>query len=88
MVLGYPGKTRGCVFPAGLNKPALFSCEAHNSKGLTASSPGQVNIKGQLPFPVKPLCPTHPSTHPSQPEGDPGFSPVVNIQQDLDVNWL
>ncbi|NXP63159.1 MERTK kinase, partial [Chloropsis cyanopogon] len=30
----------------GLNKPALFSCEAHNSKGLTASSPGQVNIKG------------------------------------------
>ncbi|XP_031360158.1 tyrosine-protein kinase Mer isoform X3 [Lonchura striata] len=33
----------------GLNKPALFSCEAHNSKGLTASSPGQVNIKG-IPF--------------------------------------
>ncbi|NXE96537.1 MERTK kinase, partial [Menura novaehollandiae] len=30
----------------GLNEPALFSCEAHNSKGLTASSPGQVNIKG------------------------------------------
>ncbi|NWX54940.1 MERTK kinase, partial [Promerops cafer] len=34
----------------GLNKPALFSCEAHNSKGLTASSPGQVNIKG-IPSP-------------------------------------
>nr|XP_030124533.3 tyrosine-protein kinase Mer isoform X1 [Taeniopygia guttata] len=33
----------------GLNNPALFSCEAHNSKGLTASSPGQVNIKG-IPF--------------------------------------
>ncbi|NWX38281.1 MERTK kinase, partial [Notiomystis cincta] len=30
----------------GLNEPSLFSCEAHNSKGLTASSPGQVNIKG------------------------------------------
>ncbi|XP_018861430.1 tyrosine-protein kinase Mer isoform X2 [Parus major] len=30
----------------GLSEPALFSCEAHNSKGLTASSPGQVNIKG------------------------------------------
>lgn len=44
----------GCVFLAGLNKPALFSCEAHNSKGLTASSPGLVNIKGQLPYPVKP----------------------------------
>ncbi|XP_074434768.1 tyrosine-protein kinase Mer isoform X7 [Larus michahellis] len=30
----------------GLNEAALFSCEAHNSKGLTASSPGQVNVKG------------------------------------------
>uniref|UniRef100_A0A803VA73 Tyrosine-protein kinase Mer n=1 Tax=Ficedula albicollis TaxID=59894 RepID=A0A803VA73_FICAL len=36
----------------GLNKPALFSCEAHNSKGLTASSPGQVNIKGIPSAPV------------------------------------
>lgn len=36
------------VFPlAGLNEAALFSCEAHNSKGLTASSPGQVNVKGK-----------------------------------------
>ncbi|XP_066034079.1 tyrosine-protein kinase Mer isoform X1 [Chamaea fasciata] len=30
----------------GLNKAALFSCEAHNSKGLTVSSLGLVNIKG------------------------------------------
>ncbi|XP_010142246.1 PREDICTED: tyrosine-protein kinase Mer, partial [Buceros rhinoceros silvestris] len=30
----------------GLNETALFSCEAHNRKGLTASSPGQVNVKG------------------------------------------
>ncbi|XP_039915403.1 tyrosine-protein kinase Mer isoform X1 [Hirundo rustica] len=36
----------------GLNKPALFSCEAHNSKGLTASSPGLVNIKGIPSAPV------------------------------------
>uniref|UniRef100_A0A8D2MK05 Tyrosine-protein kinase Mer n=1 Tax=Zonotrichia albicollis TaxID=44394 RepID=A0A8D2MK05_ZONAL len=36
----------------GLNKSALFSCEAHNSKGLTASSPGQVNIKGIPSAPV------------------------------------
>ncbi|XP_056343677.1 tyrosine-protein kinase Mer isoform X2 [Oenanthe melanoleuca] len=36
----------------GLNEPALFSCEAHNSKGLTASSPGQVNIKGIPSAPV------------------------------------
>ncbi|NXL45626.1 MERTK kinase, partial [Podilymbus podiceps] len=30
----------------GLNETALFSCEAHNSKGLTASNPGLVNVKG------------------------------------------
>ncbi|XP_035421282.1 tyrosine-protein kinase Mer isoform X1 [Cygnus atratus] len=33
----------------GLNETALFSCDAHNSKGLTASNPGQVNVKG-MPF--------------------------------------
>ncbi|NXJ69968.1 MERTK kinase, partial [Rostratula benghalensis] len=36
----------------GLSEMALFSCEAHNSKGLTASNPGQVNVKGI------PLAPT------------------------------
>ncbi|NWU99762.1 MERTK kinase, partial [Upupa epops] len=30
----------------GLKETTLFSCEAHNSKGLTASSQGQVNVKG------------------------------------------
>ncbi|NXP48216.1 MERTK kinase, partial [Heliornis fulica] len=30
----------------GLTETALFSCEAHNSKGLTASNPAQVNVKG------------------------------------------
>ncbi|NXW53405.1 MERTK kinase, partial [Eurystomus gularis] len=30
----------------GLSEATLFSCEAHNSKGLTASNPGQVNVKG------------------------------------------
>ncbi|NXI44674.1 MERTK kinase, partial [Galbula dea] len=30
----------------GLNETALFSCEAHNSKGLTVSNAGQVNVKG------------------------------------------
>ncbi|NXS54339.1 MERTK kinase, partial [Brachypteracias leptosomus] len=30
----------------GVSEGTLFSCEAHNSKGLTASSPGQVNVKG------------------------------------------
>ncbi|NXD19989.1 MERTK kinase, partial [Spelaeornis formosus] len=36
----------------GLDKPAQFSCEAHNSKGLTASSLGQINIKGIPSAPV------------------------------------
>ncbi|NXK68637.1 MERTK kinase, partial [Sylvietta virens] len=36
----------------GLDKPALFSCEAHNSKGLTVSSLGLVNIKGIPSAPV------------------------------------
>ncbi|NXY83483.1 MERTK kinase, partial [Alcedo cyanopectus] len=30
----------------GLDETTLFSCEAHNSKGLTASNPAQVNVKG------------------------------------------
>ncbi|KAM8945489.1 tyrosine-protein kinase Mer [Pelodytes ibericus] len=33
----------------GLNEPAVFSCEAHNKKGLTASNEVKINIKG-LPF--------------------------------------
>ncbi|XP_064503505.1 tyrosine-protein kinase Mer isoform X2 [Pseudopipra pipra] len=36
----------------GINETTLFSCEAHNSKGLTASSPGQVNVKGIPSAPV------------------------------------
>ncbi|NXJ84284.1 MERTK kinase, partial [Trogon melanurus] len=30
----------------GLNESALFSCEAHNRKGLTVSSQGLINVKG------------------------------------------
>ncbi|NXI56507.1 MERTK kinase, partial [Chloroceryle aenea] len=30
----------------GLDETTLFSCEAHNSKGLTASNPAQINVKG------------------------------------------
>ncbi|NXF78831.1 MERTK kinase, partial [Sclerurus mexicanus] len=36
----------------GVTESTLFSCEAHNSKGLTASSPGQVNVKGIPSAPV------------------------------------
>lgn len=80
-------RERGCVFLAGLNESALFSCDAHNSKGLTASSPGQVNIKGKPPLPVQPQVSTHPSTHPSKDEGDPAFNPMAEIQRDLVVTW-
>ncbi|NWI85065.1 MERTK kinase, partial [Pitta sordida] len=36
----------------GLNETTLFSCEAHNHKGLAVSSLGQVNIKGIPSAPV------------------------------------
>lgn len=34
-------------FPSGLTETAVFSCEAHNEKGLTVSKRIQVNIKGE-----------------------------------------
>ncbi|NXD73425.1 MERTK kinase, partial [Eolophus roseicapillus] len=37
----------------GLTEATLFSCEAHNRKGLTASSPGLVNIKGIPSAPLR-----------------------------------
>ncbi|XP_033917151.1 tyrosine-protein kinase Mer isoform X2 [Melopsittacus undulatus] len=37
----------------GLTEATLFSCEAHNRKGLTASSPGLVNVKGIPSAPVR-----------------------------------
>ncbi|XP_029450170.1 tyrosine-protein kinase Mer [Rhinatrema bivittatum] len=38
----------------GLHEKAVFSCEAHNTKGLTASNEVQVNVKG-LPSPPSEL---------------------------------
>ncbi|NXU81000.1 MERTK kinase, partial [Oreotrochilus melanogaster] len=37
---------------AGLSEATLFSCEAHNRKGLTASNPGLVNVKGMPAAPA------------------------------------
>ncbi|XP_057289096.1 tyrosine-protein kinase Mer isoform X1 [Pezoporus wallicus] len=37
----------------GLTEATLFSCEAHNRKGLTASSPGLVNVKGIPSAPLR-----------------------------------
>ncbi|XP_071594906.1 tyrosine-protein kinase Mer isoform X1 [Heliangelus exortis] len=36
----------------GLSEATLFSCEAHNRKGLTASNPGLVNVKGMPAAPA------------------------------------
>ena len=33
--------------PLGLTKTTIFSCEAHNQKGLTVSKSVQINIKGK-----------------------------------------
>ncbi|XP_068531290.1 tyrosine-protein kinase Mer isoform X1 [Anas acuta] len=44
-----PHISHSVLMVPGLNETALFSCEAHNSKGLTTSNLVQVNVKG-MPF--------------------------------------
>lgn len=36
-----------CPSIPGLTETAVFSCEAHNDKGLTVSTGVQINIKGE-----------------------------------------
>uniref|UniRef100_A0A7D9NKI3 Tyrosine-protein kinase Mer n=1 Tax=Xenopus tropicalis TaxID=8364 RepID=A0A7D9NKI3_XENTR len=38
---------------SGLEEPAIFSCEAHNKKGLTVSNDVRINIKGIPSPPIK-----------------------------------
>ncbi|MEE6474883.1 hypothetical protein FKM82_010524 [Ascaphus truei] len=45
-----PELSPAVLFVLGLHEPAIFSCEAHNKKGLTASNEVKINIKG-IPFP-------------------------------------
>ncbi|XP_071403666.1 tyrosine-protein kinase Mer isoform X2 [Pithys albifrons albifrons] len=56
----------------GINETTLFSCEAHNSKGLTASSPGQVNIKG-IPSPPVSVRVLNRTAHGIGISWEPGF---------------
>ncbi|XP_014817874.1 PREDICTED: tyrosine-protein kinase Mer [Calidris pugnax] len=56
----------------GVSEPTLFSCEAHNRKGLTASSPGQVNVKG-IPSPPASLRVLNRTGHSIAVSWVPGF---------------
>ncbi|KAM7172144.1 tyrosine-protein kinase Mer isoform 2-T2 [Macrochelys suwanniensis] len=62
----------------GLNETAIFSCEAHNRKGLTASNEAQINIKGSpaAPAEVRVLNRTAHSLAVSWVPGFDGYSPL------------
>uniref|UniRef100_A0A8B9VZ74 receptor protein-tyrosine kinase n=1 Tax=Anas zonorhyncha TaxID=75864 RepID=A0A8B9VZ74_9AVES len=47
-----PHISHSVLMVPGLNETALFSCEAHNSKGLTTSNLVQVNVKGMPSAPT------------------------------------
>ncbi|XP_053567945.1 tyrosine-protein kinase Mer [Bombina bombina] len=68
----------------GLDESATFSCEAHNTKGLTASKEVKVNIKGnpEPPTEVKALNRAAHSVRLSWVPGFDGYSPLrlCNIQ--------
>ncbi|XP_006258149.2 tyrosine-protein kinase Mer [Alligator mississippiensis] len=56
----------------GLNEPAIFSCEAHNRKGLSTSIEGQINIKG-IPSPPMNVHALNRSAHDILIAWIPGF---------------
>ncbi|XP_067388913.1 tyrosine-protein kinase Mer isoform X2 [Emydura macquarii macquarii] len=62
----------------GLNETAIFSCEAHNRKGLTASNEVQINIKGtpSVPSEVRILNRTAHGLMVSWVPGFDGYSPL------------
>uniref|UniRef100_A0A8C8STG3 Tyrosine-protein kinase Mer n=1 Tax=Pelusios castaneus TaxID=367368 RepID=A0A8C8STG3_9SAUR len=62
----------------GLNETAIFSCEAHNGKGLTASNEVQISIKGtpSAPAEVRVLNSTAHSLLVSWVPGFDGYSPL------------
>ncbi|XP_014647103.1 PREDICTED: tyrosine-protein kinase Mer [Ceratotherium simum simum] len=75
-----PEKSPSVLTVPGLTEPAVFSCEAHNDKGLTVSKGVQINIKA-IPSP-----PTEVSVHNSTAHsvlvswvpGFDGYSPFRN----------
>ncbi|XP_071997319.1 tyrosine-protein kinase Mer isoform X2 [Engystomops pustulosus] len=66
------------LYVLGLDQAAIYSCEAHNKKGLTASNNINVNIKG-IPFPpfnLKALSKTSNSIFLSWTPGFDGYSSI------------
>ncbi|XP_069811441.1 tyrosine-protein kinase Mer [Dendropsophus ebraccatus] len=63
---------------SGLDNAAIYSCEAHNKKGLTASNNVNVHIKGlpSPPFDVKVLKSSSNSMELSWASGFDGYSPI------------
>ncbi|XP_077139257.1 tyrosine-protein kinase Mer isoform X1 [Ranitomeya variabilis] len=66
------------LYVSGLDQTAIYSCEAHNKKGLTASNNVNVNIKGipSPPFNVKALSRSSNSIWLSWTFGFDGYSPI------------
>ncbi|KAM5165514.1 tyrosine-protein kinase Mer [Mantella aurantiaca] len=56
----------------GLNEPAIYSCEAHNKKGLTASNNVKINIK-DIPSPPITVNATKKLANGLSLSWDPGF---------------
>lgn len=74
----WPEKSPSVLTVQGLNESAVFSCEAHNKKGLTVSKGVQINIK-EIPSPpseVSVLNSTAHSVFISWVPGFDGFSPL------------
>lgn len=83
----WPEKSPSVLTVPGLTETAVFSCEAHNDKGLTVSTGAQVNIKA-LPSPPADISIHNRSAHGiliSWVPGFDGYSPLsscsVQVQE-------
>uniref|UniRef100_H3AMI0 receptor protein-tyrosine kinase n=1 Tax=Latimeria chalumnae TaxID=7897 RepID=H3AMI0_LATCH len=74
-----PDPSPSVLFVQGINRTARFSCEAHNTKGLTLSKEIQVNVKRlpSLPLEVQSLNQTAHEIVLSWVPGFDGFSPFT-----------
>ncbi|XP_054978648.1 tyrosine-protein kinase Mer [Sorex araneus] len=75
-----PEKSLSVLTVPGLSEAAVFSCEAHNDKGLTVSKGVQVNIKA-IPSPPSEVSVCNSTAHSiliSWVPGFDGFSPLKN----------
>ncbi|XP_038621556.1 LOW QUALITY PROTEIN: tyrosine-protein kinase Mer [Tachyglossus aculeatus] len=65
-------KSPSTLTVAGLTESAVFSCEAHNDKGLTVSKAGQINIKA-IPSPPTAVWVQNRTAHSILVSWTPGF---------------